>query len=136
MTIHGIAGARVTEFIKLWDDHKGEGYFPGERATFGAWQIQLRDGFVDKGFEHVDIGPEFHSPEPLIVSSRKILWQYLQTMISDTQQEPTLFPAELRDEATGERIYNEMWTADAWLQKQVGNLCCTAILSGMCWYIH
>lgn len=113
------AGADVTRFIKLFDGHGDEGYFVGEHRSLASWQGQLRDSFVGDVFEHTDLGPEFNSPEPLIVSCRQNLWSFLKDMISHSTQEPTLFATELRDPRTKERIFNEMWTGDAWLQLQV-----------------
>ena len=113
------AGADITRFIKLFDEHGNEGYFIGEHRSLAAWQSQLRDSFVGAVFEHVDIGPEFDSPEPLIVSYRRNLWPFLKDMLSLTEQKPTLFATELRDPDTKERIFNELWTGDAWLQLQV-----------------
>ena len=64
--------------------------------------------------------------DPLIVSIRANLVQGLFNMISDGTEAPVLFPVELRDEHTGERVYSQQHTGNTWLLAQV---------SGFTWHM-
>ena len=106
------AGAEVTQFIHLFRKYKSESYRPAPQLqTFAAWQEYLSNGpCAGSNFEHHDIAPEFDLQQPLFVSIRKDLFQGLLDMISNGTEQPVLFPSEIRDPLTKERMYSEQYT--------------------------
>lgn len=73
-------------------------------------------------FEHIDIRPDLQVNEPVVVSVRKNFWQSLTDIISNSDEQFTLFPKAQKDSTTGERVYNEASGGDRWLQMQVASL--------------
>ena len=115
------AGAEVTQFIHLFHKYKAESYRPAPHLqTFAAWQEYLSSSpCAGSNFEHHDLAPHFQLQHPLFVSIRKDVFQGLLNMISNGAQEPVLFPSEIRDPETNERMYSEQYPGDNWLRLQV-----------------
>lgn len=87
--------------------------------TPAAWQTAMREYSVGSESKHIDIGPDLHVDEPVIVSVCKNLFQSLTDMISSCEEPFTSFPKAQTDPDTGERVYNELCAGDRWLQLQV-----------------
>ena len=120
----------MLQFIKLFEKEAWASYCPApDLRSCDAWKAHLTEGpYVGSEFTHHDISSAFSLHEPLIVSIRKDLFQGLLDMITDGTEQPVLFPVELRDEQTGERIYSQQHTGDMWLKTQVTMLCCSPYL--------
>jgi hypothetical protein len=74
--------------------------------------IAARDAKYGVGFQHIDISDEVGCPgEELVVSVRIDLVQHCNDTV-------TLKAEYLKDEY-GQRLVNEFWTADRWLELQV-----------------
>ena len=127
----GGAGAQITQFLNIFRKWEYASYFPSpDLRSFAAWQEHMCSGvIVGNNFEHTDIGPAVGLQQPLYVSVRKDLFWGLLDIISTGTEQPILFPIELRDQTTQERIYREQHTGDAWLQLQARLHCsCWSIL--------
>ena len=69
-------------------------------------------------FVHEDVSAELGLEEPFVVSIRSNMFKCLCAMLSISSEMPVLHAHELYNEETGERLYNELWTADGWLRLQ------------------
>lgn len=76
-------------------------------------------------FEHIDISGRLGLDEKLVVSVLKDPIGAVRRMLADPVGKAVLRPTLVMDDS-GQRVYNEMWTADKWMADQVRR---TALLS-------
>lgn len=69
-------------------------------------------------FDHIDISGKVGVAEKVMVSVMKDPIAEVQRMLADPAGKAVLRPTLVMD-ADGQRVYNEMWTADKWMKDQV-----------------
>lgn len=73
---------------------------------------------MSQEFEHIDISKQLGLDEKLVVSVLKDPLAEVRRMLADPNGKAALRPMIVMD-AHGQRVYNEMWTADKWIEDQV-----------------
>lgn len=78
-----------------------------------------RDAKYGIGFQHIDISDEVGCPgDDLVVSVRRDILQCFIDLVQHCNDTVTLVPEYLTD-VYGQRVINEFWTGDRWLELQV-----------------
>jgi hypothetical protein len=121
-----IAESKISEFVGLFKGVDG-GFRPTmsvETALQKLWEQQL-----GSGFEHINI--QQHVPgttRPIIVSVRREPLKDVRNLLIHPDGDVKLH-AQLCMDRFGQRVYNEMFTADKWLTQQVTSATWVSLLS-------
>lgn len=79
---------------------------------------KVKEYNMSADFEHIDISKKVNFPDPLMLSVRKNPIGLVKRMFGSKEGQAVLSPGVSFD-LDGQRVFNEMWTADKWLNDQV-----------------
>ncbi|EFJ40359.1 hypothetical protein VOLCADRAFT_108184 [Volvox carteri f. nagariensis] len=108
------AGCKLQEFLRLFKQFPGEAYTPSADTLKGIYN-SLRDYHLGSDFEHVDIGPKLGLQDTVVVSVRNDPMALVKAMFANKSGRAVLGPKLVMDQ-DGQRVFNEMWTAEKWME--------------------
>lgn len=109
---------KLSTALSLIERLPGGAYTPSATTSRGIY-ANVQANKLGEQFKHVDISERMGVSESLIVSVLKDPIAKVKEMFADTAGKAVLRPKLVVD-ADGQRVYNEMWTADKWMTDQVG----------------
>jgi hypothetical protein len=112
------AANKLSTMLSIMKRLPGGAYTPsagGAREMYANVQAYK----LGQQFQHVDVSGRVGVAEKLLVSVLKDPIAEVQRMLADPAGKAVLRPTLVMD-ADGQRVYNEMWTADKWMTDQVG----------------
>lgn len=117
MCLPCFAEAKFARVLETFKRYPGESYTPSSTITGDVYE-NVKKSNMGIEFEHIDISKKVNCLDPIMVSVRKDPIGVVKRMFGSKEGRAVLSPG-VKYDSEEQRVFNEMWTADKWLNDQV-----------------